>query len=267
MGAMDTNHMMIKSGAIHRANGGYLVIQANELLANPLAWDALKRSLRSGEICVENIGEQHSAFPTSSMRPQAIPMKAKIILVGSTPVLRLLRNADPDFRRYFKVAAEFDTVMDRTPKNIGKYAAFVAGQVSEKETRHFDKTGVAALLDYSTRLTQDQDKLTTRFRVISDMMSEADYWADRYGDDKVESRHVARAISERRYGPAWPKRSPGINSERFGAYLYQGKRRGTGERSGCVLQRGPQLRQAQQDNGQCVGWQRPDRKRGTPRPA
>ena len=199
MGAMDTNHMMIKSGAIHRANGGYLVIQANELLANPLTWDALKRSLRSGEICVENIGEQHSAFPTSSMRPQAIPMNAKIILVGSAPVLRLLRSADPDFRRYFKVAAEFDTVMDRTPKNIGKYAAFVAGQVSEKETRHFDKTGVAALLDYSTRLTQDQDKLTTRFRVISDMMSEADYWAGRYGDNKVDSRHVARAISERRY--------------------------------------------------------------------
>ena len=199
MGAMDTDHTMIKSGAIHQANGGYLVIQANDLLANPLSWDTLKRSLRSGEIRVENIGELNSAFPTSSMRPQAIPMNAKIILVGSPPVLRLLRNTDPDFRRYFKVAAEFDTVMERTSKNVGKYAAFVAGQVSEKEIRPFDKTGVAALVDYSTRLTQDQDKLTTRFMSISDMMSEADYWAGKYGDESVDSRHVAHAIRERRY--------------------------------------------------------------------
>ena len=198
MGMMDTNHMMIKSGAIHRANGGYLVIQANDLLTNPLSWDTLKRSLRSGEIRVENIGEMNSAFPTSSMRPQAIPIYAKIVLVGSPAILRLLRT-DPDFRRYFKVAAEFDTVMERTSKNVSKYAAFVARQVSEKGIRPFDKTGVAALVDYSTRLTQDQDKLTTRFSSVSDMMSEADYWAGKCGDDRVDSTHVARAIRERRY--------------------------------------------------------------------
>ena len=199
MGAMDTDHTMIKSGAIHRANGGYLVIQANELLANPLSWDTLKRCLRSGEIRVENIGELNSAFPTSSMRPQAIPMNAKIILVGSPPLLRLLRNTDPDFRRYFKVSAEFDIVMDRTSNNIRMYSAFVAGQVLEKGIKSFDKTGVAALVDYSTRLTQDQDKLTTRFMSISDMMSEADYWAGSYGDDRVDSRHVTHAIRERKY--------------------------------------------------------------------
>ena len=199
MGAMTTDHMMIKSGAIHQANGGYLVLQANDLLSNPLSWDTLKRTLRSGEIHIENIGEQNSAFPTSSMRPQPIPLSAKIVLVGSPPVLRLLRSGDPDFRRYFKVTAEFDTVMERTAENVNQYAAFVSGQVSEKNLRPFDKTAVAAIVDYSSRLTQDQAKLTTRFMGISDIMSEADYWAGRSKCDRVTSRHVTKAIDERRY--------------------------------------------------------------------
>ena len=199
MGVMATDHTMIKSGAIHQANGGYLVLQANDLLASPLSWDTLKRTLRSGEIHIENIGEQNSAFPTSSMRPQPIPLSAKIVLVGSAPVLRLLRNTDPDFRRYFKVIAEFDTVMERTAENVEQYAAFVSGQVSEKSLRPFDKTAVAAIVDYSSRLTQDQEKLTTRFMSISDIMSEADYWAGKSECDRVTSEHVTKAIAERRY--------------------------------------------------------------------
>ena len=199
MGAMATDHMMIKPGSIHKANGGYLVLQANDLLANPLSWDALKRALRSGEIHIENIGERNSAFPTSSMRPQPIPLNAKIVLVGSAPVLRRLRRTEPDFRRYFKVAAEFDTVMERTAENVGKYAAFVSGQVSEKSLRPFDKTAVAAIVDYSSRLTQDQEKLTTRFMGISDIMSEADYWAGKLECDIATSEHVTKAIAERRY--------------------------------------------------------------------
>ena len=199
MGMMSTNHTMIKAGALHCANGGYLVLQANGLLSNPLSWDALKRTLRSGEIHIENIGEQYSAFPTSSIRPQPIPLSAKIVLVGSPSVLQILRSADPDFRRYFKVTAEFDTIMERTAENVGKYAAFVSGQVSEKGLRPFDKTAVAAIVDYSSRLTQDQEKLTTRFMGISDIMSEADYWADKSKCDRVASEHVTKAIDERRY--------------------------------------------------------------------
>ncbi len=199
MGAMATDHTMIKSGALHRANGGYLVVQAKDLLANPLSWDALKRTLRSGEIRVENIGEQNSAFPTSSMRPQPIPMSAKIILVGSPPILRLLQTADQDFRRYFKVTAEFDTVMDRTPENIARYTAFVAAQVSDKDLRPFDRTAVAAIVDYSSRLVENQEKLTTRFMRISDIMTEADYWAGKSGGDTVTSEHVRVATEQRKY--------------------------------------------------------------------
>ena len=199
MGAMATDHMMIKPGAIHKANGGYLVLQANDLLANPLSWDALKRALRSGEIHIENIGDQNSAFPASLIRPQPIPMNVKVILVGSPANLRRMRREDPDFRRYFKVTAEFDNVMERTAENVGKYAAFVSGQVSEKSLRPFDKSAVAAIVDYSSRLTQDQEKLTTRFMSISDIMSEADYWAGKSKCDRVTSEHVTRAIDERRY--------------------------------------------------------------------
>ena len=199
MGLMATDHMMIKSGAIHRANGGYLALQANDLLANPLSWDTLKRTLRSGEIRVENIGELNSAFPTSSMRPRPIPLRAKIILVGGAPILQLLMNTDPDFGRYFKVTAEFDTVMERTPQNVEKYAAFMSGQVSEKGLRIFDKTAVASIVDYSSRMTQDQEKLTTRFMRISDIMTEANYWSGKRGSDRVTSKHVQEAIQQRRY--------------------------------------------------------------------
>ncbi len=199
MGAIATNHMMINSGELHRANGGYLVIQAKDLLTNALSWETLKRTLRSGEIRVENIGERYSAFPTSSMHPQPIPMNAKIVLVGSPQILRLLGTVDPDFKRYFKVIAEFDTAMDRTPENIGKYSSFVAGQVSDKGLRPFDNTAVAAMVDYSSRLAEDQDKLTTRFMSVSDIMTEADYWTGMSGGGTVTSEQVARAIEQREY--------------------------------------------------------------------
>ncbi len=199
MGAMATDHTMIKAGALHRANGGYLVVQAQDLLTNALSWDTLKRTLRSGEIRVENIGEQHSAFPTSSMRPRPIPISAKIILVGGPQILRLLQTTDQDFRRYFKVTAEFDTVMDRTPENMAKYAAFVAARVADKGLRPFDRTAVAAIVDYSSRLVENQEKLTTRFMRISDVLTEADYWAGMSGGDTVTSEHVGAAMEQRKY--------------------------------------------------------------------
>ena len=114
-GMMTTDHTMIRPGAIHRANGGYLVIQARDLLKSGLAWDTLKRVLWSEEIRVENIGEQDTPLPTTSMRPQPIPVSAKVVLVGTPGILSALRSSDEDFRRYFKVTAEFDRTMERTP--------------------------------------------------------------------------------------------------------------------------------------------------------
>ena len=199
MGALTTDHTMIKPGAIHRANGGYLVIQAKDLLTSNLAWDTLKRVLRSGEIRIENIGEQHTPLPTTSMRPQPIPVSAKVVLVGGPEILRALQTVDEDFRRYFKVIAEFDTAMDRTPDNVALCAAFMAAEVQQNGLRPVHKTGVAAVVDYSSRLVEDQTKLTARLRNVSDVLIESDYWAGKSGASTVAADHVEKALRERDY--------------------------------------------------------------------
>ena len=198
-GMMTTDHTMIRPGAIHRANGGYLVIQARDLLKSGLAWDTLKRVLWSEEIRVENIGEQDTPLPTTSMRPQPIPVSAKVVLVGTPGILSALRGSDEDFRRYFKVTAEFDRTMERTPGNLSRYAAFVASEASQNGLRPFDSSAVAAVLDHSSRLVGNQTKLTTRFMSVSDVLTESDYWAGKSGCDTVELGHVQTALQQREY--------------------------------------------------------------------
>ena len=199
IGTLNTDQTMIKAGAIHRANGGYLVLQARDLLMTPLSWDTLKRSLRSGEVRIENIGEQYSPLPSATLRPQPIPLNAKIVLVGSPDVLRLLQVSDEDFRRYFKVTADFDTLMERNVENMSKYAAFVSARCREGELRPFHRSAVARIIDYSGRLVEDQEKLTTRFLDISDIITEANYWAGKDGDEVVKGEHVNKAITQREY--------------------------------------------------------------------
>ncbi len=199
MGTLTTNHMMIKSGAIHEANGGYLILQARELLSNPMSWQTLKRTLHSGEIAIENMGEQFSALPSSTLRPRPIPLDAKIIIVGTPGVLYRLQSFDEEFRRYFKVTADFETDMDRTPENAAKYAAYVAEQCKEGRLRPFHKTAVARVINHSSRIAAHQDKLTTRFMGIADIITEANYWAKSTGSDLVMAQHVNKAIEERHY--------------------------------------------------------------------
>ena len=198
-GVMTTDHTMIRPGAIHRANGGYLVIQARDLLESVLSWDTLKRVLRNAEIRVENIGEQNTPLPTTSMRPQPIPVSAKIVLVGTPGILSVLRRSDEDFRRYFKVTAEFDTTMERSPESVSYYAAFIASEAANNGLRPMHNTAVAAVVDYSSRLAEDQTKLTTRLRNVSDVLTEADYWAGKSGVDTVTSQHVEQALRQRDY--------------------------------------------------------------------
>lgn len=199
MGTLTTNHMMIKSGAIHEANGGYLILQARELLSNPLSWQTLKRTLHSGEIAIENMGEQFSPLPSSTLRPNPIPMEAKIIIIGTPGALHLLQAFDEEFRQYFKVTADFETDMDRTPENAALYAAYVAEQCREGGLRPFHKSAVARIIDHSSRVAAHQDKLTTRFMGIADIITEADYWAKSKGSDLVMDEHVNMAIQERHH--------------------------------------------------------------------
>ncbi len=199
MGTFTTNHTMVKSGAIHEANGGYLILQARDLLADPLSWQTLKRTLRSREIRIENIGERYNPLPSSTLRPQPIPLDAKIVMVGTPDVLRLLQSFDEDFRRYFKITAYFDTFMDRTLENVAKYAAFVSARCRDGGLRPFHKTAVARIIDYSSRLAEHQEKLTTRFMDVADIITEADYWASSAESGVVMGDDVEKAIEQRRY--------------------------------------------------------------------
>ncbi len=199
MGVHITDHMMVKGGAIHEANGGYLVLQARELLSNPLSWQTLKRTFRSREIRIENMGEQNSPLPSSTLRPKPIALNAKIVIVGTPDILRFLQLRDEDFRRHFKVVAYFDTVMDRTAENVAKYAAFVATRSREEGLKPFHKSAVARIIDHSSRLAGHQQKLTTRFLDVADILSEANYWANSNEEGLVKDVHVEKAIEQRRY--------------------------------------------------------------------
>ncbi len=194
LGTLNTNHMMIRCGAMHKANGGYLILQARDLLTSPLSWQTLKRTLHSRDICIENLGEQYSPLPSSTLRPMPIPVDAKLIIVGTPDVLRLLQAVDEDFHRYFKVTAAFDTLMERTPENIAKYAAFISGRSREAGLRPFQKTAVARIIDHSSRLAGHQEKLTTRFMDVADITTEANYWAGVSQADVVTGEHVKQAV-------------------------------------------------------------------------
>ena len=164
-----------------------------------MSWQTLKRTLHSGEIAIENMGEQFSALPSSTLRPRPIPLDAKIIVVGTPGVLFRLQAFDEEFRRYFKVTADFETDMDRSPENVSRYAAYVAEQCKEGGLKPFHKSAVARIIDHSSRVAAHQDKLTTRFMGIADIITEADYWANADGCQLVMAEHVDKAIEERHY--------------------------------------------------------------------
>lgn len=199
LGALITDFTMIKPGALHRANGGYLVLQAMDVLTNPMSWDALKRAIRSGEVRMENIAEHYGLIPTSTLKPEPIPIKVKVVLIGNPFVYYLLYAYDEDFRKLFKVKADFDIEMSRSDEHIEKYAAFIAARVRDSGLKHFHKSGVAKIVEYGSRLIQDKEKLSTRFIEIADIVSEASFWASHNSNEYVMAEDVQKAINEKEY--------------------------------------------------------------------
>lgn len=197
MGVMTTDFTMIKAGALLKANGGYLILQVRDVLSNPGSWEALKRVLKTREVCMENLGEQYSLVAMSSLRPQPIPVNVKVILVGTPYIFQLLYYYDEDFRKLFKVKVDFDTEMDRTPENMMEMASFIATHCRREGLRHFDRSGVARVVEYSTRLAEHQNKLSTRFNEIVEILDEADAWAGLMKADVVTGEHVQKAIAEK----------------------------------------------------------------------
>jgi len=194
-----TDFSMIKAGSLHKANGGYVVINVLDLLRNLFAYDALKRSIRNREIKIEDVWEQYRLVSTTTLKPQAIPLDVKVILVGNPYLYYLLYNLDEEYRELFKVKADFDSRMDRTEENIHKYASFVAAKCKDDKLLPFDRSGIAKIVEYGSRLAEHQGKLSSKFSEITDLINEAHYWALKTKNKVVTGEHVERAINERVY--------------------------------------------------------------------
>lgn len=198
MGNMITDYTLIKPGLFHQANGGFLVLQANDVLSNPQSFEAIKRTLKTRKIVIENIKEQMGLMAVSALRPEPISINVKIIFVGSSEIYHLLYSYDRDFQKYFKIKADFDNHMDWNDENIQRMAQFIVAYCNKEGIRHFDKSGLAEVINYSSWIVQDQNKLTTRFSEIVNILGEAGTWAGIEGRQLVSDIHVKKAILEKR---------------------------------------------------------------------
>ncbi len=199
LGGYLSDHTMLKPGALHLANGGYLLISAGDALANPGVWPALKRAARIKEAGIEDPFEQFGLIAPQGLRPQALPVKVKIVLIGDAHLYQLLSLYDEEFWEIFRVKADFDFEIDRTEENMMAYAAFISGCCEECELHHFDRTGVARVIEYASRMVDDQKKLSTRFSQIKELVEEAEYWARKDSASLVSEQHVEKAVRERNY--------------------------------------------------------------------
>lgn len=198
-GTLTTNFTLIKSGSLQQANGGFLIIQARDILSNPLCWETLKRALTSQEITVENIGEQYRSVPILTLKPAAVGLDVKIIMIGSPYLYYLLYNYDEEFAELFKIKADFDTEMDRSQSNIVKFADFVAAVIKRDQLKEFSAEAVAAMIDFSSRLAGNRNKLSTRFNEIIEIMYEADIWSAEREEELLSADSVQKAIQEKKF--------------------------------------------------------------------
>lgn len=193
MGALVTDFLLIKAGALHRSNGGYLLLDARRILTQPLAWEALKRALRNGRIVIESLAEHLSLLSTVSLEPEAIPFSAKVVLFGDRMVYHLLCQFDPEFQEIFKVAVDFDEEVTRSEASAQHYARLISGLVEREALLPFDRNGVARLLEHASRLAEDAERFSVRLGPIADLAREADHWARAESASTITDRHVVRA--------------------------------------------------------------------------
>jgi lon-related putative ATP-dependent protease len=198
-GALTTDFSMIRGGSIHKANGGYLIIPVEELLQNPLSYDGLKRDLRDGSMTIAEPEERYGFLSVKTIKPQPIPLAAKVILIGNPYLYQLMFQADPDFKDLFKIKAEFDTVMDRTEEKVKQYAGWVCTLCEKEGLKHLDGSGVAKIVEHSSRIAEDQYKLSTQFAYVADIIREANYYASQDNSDFITGDHIKKAIEEKVY--------------------------------------------------------------------
>jgi len=199
LGAMVTDFTMIKSGSIHLANGGYMILQAKDILTVPFAWESLKKIIKTKSISIESLRDQFGLFGISGLKPEPIPIDVKIILVGNDYLFSLLSWLDEDFSRLFRVKVDFDDEMEASAENLIKLAQFISGFCKRENIRHCTPDAVLSIADYSCRLSGSKEKFSTRFNQIVEVLLEADSWAEMNGGKNVCAREVLIALNEKEY--------------------------------------------------------------------
>ncbi|HEY93076.1 MAG TPA: AAA family ATPase [Dehalococcoidia bacterium] len=198
-GALFTDFTMIKGGSLHQANGGYFVVRVEDILTNFQSWDGLKRTLRDGKLVIEELGERLGSLATKSLKPEPIPLDIKVVVIGEPLFYYLLWRLDLEFKELFKVKADFDTRMDNTEVNLKNYTSVICRLCTEENLKHLTSPALAKITEHSSRLAGDQEKLSTLFADIADIIREANFWAGEEGTSLIEARHVEKTIEEKVY--------------------------------------------------------------------
>lgn len=198
-GMASTDFTLIKPGSVHLANGGYLILQARDILSTPFLWEGLKKILKTKSISIENLRDQLGLVSISSLKPEPIPIEVKLVLIGSNYLYQLLYLLDEDFRKLFKIKVDFDDEMEASQHNLMCLAGFISGLSRRENLLPFTKDAVIKVAEYSSRLVEDQHKLTTRFNDIVEILVEANAWAQMEGQKLISSENVKKAIQEKEY--------------------------------------------------------------------
>jgi len=195
-GLWRTDFTRIKAGSFLRSNGGFLIINARDALTEPGVWQTLKRTLRNGVVEIQTY-DPFYLFSTSALKPEPIKCQVKVVMIGDSYLQQLLYFLDNDFKKIFKIKADFDNVMSLNGKTVAQYASFISMICHDEELRPFDKTAVAEVVEFGVKLAGRRNKLSTRFHLIADVLREANYWAEKARSSKVKGEHVEKAIAER----------------------------------------------------------------------
>ncbi|TMC00039.1 MAG: hypothetical protein E6J42_01915 [Chloroflexi bacterium] len=199
LGTYTSDHTMLRAGSVQRANGGYLILNLTDMLTKPGAWEGLKRVIRTKEARLEDPAEQFGFLTPQTLRPQPVPVDLKLLVTGDPTAYFLLTAYDEEFWELFKVKADFDFQIPRSPENALAYGAFICSICEREGLRHFDRSAVARVVEHGSRMVDDQEKLSARTGRLRDVVVEADYWASQAGSARVQAEHVQKAIDERVY--------------------------------------------------------------------
>ncbi len=197
MGALTTDFTMIRAGSVLRANGGFLVLPVDDVLRNPFSYDGIKRTLRSGKIHIEEISERLGFMTVKTLRPEAIKIDTKIVLVGSPLFYFLLQAYDEDFKELFKVKADFDTQMDIDDENIRDFMSFISTYCHRENLNHLDGEAIGRLMEHAVRVAGDRKKLSIKFGLLADVLREADFYARQEESSIIHKEHIQKALDEK----------------------------------------------------------------------